>query len=287
MDAVEAVENELETLTVILDAVIGFIVAYGFQILGAIVVLLIGLKISGWAAKRLVALGERRGFDPTLTRFAGNIVRVVLIAIVVIITLNNFGITISPLVALVGASAFGVTLALQGPLSNYGAGVAIILTRPFVVGNTIQIQSAAGVVEEITLGATVLNGEDGEKITIPNKEVVGQIIVNSHAHRVVETKVFVRSDQDVEKAIAAVQGAISGFEQEEGAPGPQVGIHDFAYGGTVVGARFWVPSLKYFQMRYNINRAIFASLADADIKMLPAGNAAVLPAPLTADEPAS
>lgn len=278
------VQEEIQTLSILFDTIVEFVVTYGFQILGAVIVFLIGLKVSGWAAKKVVALGERREFDPTLTRFAGNIIRVLLIGIVVIITLNNFGIAISPLVALVGASAFGITLALQGPLSNYGAGIAIILTRPFVVGNTIQVQRMFGVVHEITLAATVLAGEDGEKITIPNKEIVGQIIVNSHAHRVVETKLFLRSDQDAEQAIAVVRDAIAGLPKEEGAPDPQVGIHDFAYGGTVVGARFWVPSLKYFQMRYSVNRAVFAALEKAGIRMLPAGSPAVAATSLSAEE---
>lgn len=77
-----------------------------------------------------------RKVDASLAGFLGMIAKVVMIAFVVIITLGNFGISISPLIALAGASAFGATVALQGPLSNYGAGLSIILGQPLVVGNT-------------------------------------------------------------------------------------------------------------------------------------------------------
>jgi len=272
----QQIDRQIETVSVLIDAAAEFIVAYGFQILGALVVLLIGIKIAGWAARKTVAFGERRRFDPTITKFAGNVVRVLVLAVVAIITLSNFGIAISPLVALAGAAAFGGTLAIQGPLSNYGAGISIILSRPFTVGNTIQVRGTHGVVQEISLAHTVLTGEDGERITIPNKEIVGQIIVNSYACRVVETRIAIGADQDVAAAIAAIRTAVAERPAEENAPPPQVGVHGFTYGGIVLGVRFWVPSLKYFGQRYAVNRAILEALDRAGIRMLPAAGSAVL-----------
>ncbi len=272
----EPVSLSLESVQVLMDTFVAFAVAYGFQILGALVVLVIGLKISSWLARRTVDFGARRGFDPTLTKFAGNVVRVILIAFVIIVTLGNFGITIAPFIALAGAVAFGGTLAIQGPLSNYGAGLVLILTRPFKVGSTIQVKGVYGVVQEINLAATVLKGEDGEKITIPNKEIVGQVIVDSHEYRVVETKIIVRNDQDIDGATKVVRDAIAEFAETEGAPPPQVGVHDFTYGGIVLGARFWVPSLRYFQIRYQANRKIYNALRGAGVALVEPGAAAVL-----------
>lgn len=274
-------EQEIQTLAILFDNLVEFVVAYGFQILGALIVFFIGLKAANWAGRKTVEFGTKRDFDPTLTKFASNVVRIFLIAVVAIITLSNFGITIAPLVALAGAAAFGGTLALQGPLSNYGAGIAIILTRPFAVGSTIQVQNTFGVVEEISLAATVLTGEDGEQITVPNKEIVGQIIVNSHQHRVVETRFFIAHDQDSDKAIEAFEKAIAKYPAGEGAPGPLVGVHDFAYGGIILGARFWVPSLKYYQSRYAVNREVLGALEAAGISLVLAANPVFLAAPLS------
>ncbi len=267
----EQIEQQLAFAESLVDTLLEFLVAYGFQILGAIVILIIGLKVSGWVAGRVVVMCEKRNFDPTLSRFGGNVVRIIMIGIVIIITLGNFGITIAPLIALAGAGAFGLTMALQGPLSNYGAGLAIILTRPFVVKNTIRVRGTYGVVEEIKLSHTELRGDDGELITVPNKEIVGQVLINSQENRIVEPRIFIAAGQDVERAIAAVRGAIEAFPRGEDIPAPQVGVHDFAYGGTVVGARFWVPSETYYQHRYEINQAILEALAKASIDLKASG----------------
>jgi small conductance mechanosensitive channel len=234
--------------------------------LGALVFLIVGLVVSGWCAKKVLRLCERKGMDITFSRFVANVLRVVLIVFVVIITLGNFGITIAPLIALAGASAFGATIALQGLLSNYAAGLAIIVTRPFVVGNTIAVQGVSGVVEEVKLAATILRGEDGERITIPNKEIVGRILVNSDANRIVESVIYVGVDTDTKRAADIVRGVI-GAHAAEVAP-PQVGIHDFDYGAMALGLRYWVPSRKYFQTRYAVNDAIKQALDDAGITLL-------------------
>lgn len=182
----------------------------------------------------------------------------------------------SPLVALAGAVAFGGTLAIQGPLSNFGAGLAIILTRPFRAGNTIEVQGIYGLIDEITLGYTRLTGEDGEMITVPNKEVVGQVIVNSHDSRAVETRIFIDRDQDPAAAVAALRAVLEEAAGGEGFPPRQVGIHDFTYGGVAIGARFWVESLKYFQRRYAVNEAIDAALQKAGIRVGAVSGVAVL-----------
>ena len=275
------IKEEMAYLTGLLDAGVEFLVSYGFQIIGALFVLFIGLKLSGWTAAKVRGLCTRRNLDPTLSKFAGQLVRILLLVVVILITLGNFGITIAPLIALAGAAAFGATIAIQGPLSNYGAGLSIILARPFVVGNTIRVRGTQGVVRDIALGATTLSGEDGEKITVPNKEIVGQIIVNSQQYRIVEPKIFLSAGQDVDAAIRAVRGAIGEFGTETEMPDPQVGLHDFAYGGVVIGVRFWVPSDNYFQQRFKINGAILKALEEADIELVTLGGAAVMAPSLT------
>ena len=173
---------------------------------------------------------------------------------------------------------------MQGPLSNYGAGLSIILGRPFVVGNTIALGKVSGVVEEVRLAATVLKGEDGERITVPNKEIVGKVIVNSETQRIVETKIVVDPDADVERAIAALKKAMGGFPDIGGGRDPQAGVHDFTYGGIVLGARFWMPSSRYYELRYEVNQALLGALRTAGVAILPARNIAVAVPPISEDE---
>lgn len=278
-------EKEIQTVTKLADDIMAFVVAYGFQILGALVFLAIGLIAAGWVGGQVARLAQARKIDVTLARFLGNGVKILLVVMLVIITLGNFGITIAPLIALAGASAFGATMALQGPLSNYGAGLSIILSRPFVVGNTITVQGTFGVVEEVKLAATILTGEDGERITIPNKDIVGQVIVNSDVSRILESKLFVKVE-DAGTVIGILRDVLRGFADVRQDPAPQVGVQDFAYGGVVIGLRAWVPSRKYFQVRYAVNGAALAALKTAGISLSPAGSLALITPSLSSDQEA-
>ncbi len=280
----ENLEQNLESLEKILDTLIEFAVAYGFQLLGALAFLLVGLKVASFAGGKVAALAERKNLDQTLARFVGSVVKLVIVVVLVIITLGNFGISIAPLIALAGASAFGATLAIQGPLSNYGAGLSIILSRPFIIGNTISVQGVSGVVDDIKLAATVLVGEDGERITIPNKEIVGQVIVNSEESRVVETRIPVDGDQDIAKALDILRDVLKASDKIAETPKPHIGIHDFTYGGVVIGLRYWAPSTHYFAVRYSVNDAARIALQAAGIRLLPA-NMPLDPKALSGDEP--
>ena len=281
----QQVEAQLATVGKVIDVLVEFAVAYGFQLLGALVVLVIGLKIAGWTGQRVARFSQSKDIDETLSKFIGGVVKLVIVGFVVIITLGNFGISIAPLIALAGASAFGATLAIQGPLSNYGAGLSIIMARPFVVGDTISVAETSGVVDNVTLAFTSLIGEDGERITVPNKEIVGQIIVNSEKRRVVETRIAIAEGSDADRAIAALRDALGGFPDIAEDPAPQVGVHDFTYGGVVLGLRFWAPSQRYFETRYRVNEAALAALAGAGISLIPAAATSLPAASLSADRP--
>ncbi len=281
----ETVGQQIETVSKYLDLLVEFGIEYGFQILGALVFLLIGLKVASWIGGRIARLLMAKDIDVTLSKFIGNIVKVVAIVFLVIITLGNFGVSIAPLIALAGASAFGATIAIQGPLSNYGAGVSIILSRPFVVGNTISLaKGASGVVEEITLAHTILMGEDGEKITVPNKEIVGRIVVNSDTRRVVQTKIAIEDDQDIGIAKSAASKALESIDALSSGPKAEVGVHDFAYGGVILGIRYWVPSSQYFAVRYRVNEGILRALDDAGVRRMHAAAISVASQSLSADD---
>lgn len=261
-------ENNLESVNRWVDFILEFAVKFGFQIFGALAFFALGFIVANWVGNRVAKIAFAKNIDLTLSQFIGSTVKLVLMILLIIITLGNFGISIAPLIALAGAISLGVTLALQGPISNFGAGVAIILTRPFVVGNVITVLGVNGVVDKITLGITFLTGEDGEHISIPNKEIVGQVIVNSHDTRILETSLCVPADTDMDKLIPAIENILQNMTDITQDPSPQVGIHDFTYGGLVIGLRAWVPGRRYFQIRYDINKQILAALQEMDMTLL-------------------
>lgn len=110
-------QEKVQAVTKFIDIIIEFGVKYGFQFLGALVFFIIGIKLAGWCATRIKGLLERKELDPMLVKFFGGVIKLLVVAIIIIITLGNFGISIAPLVALAGGAVFGATLAIQGPLS--------------------------------------------------------------------------------------------------------------------------------------------------------------------------
>lgn len=249
----------------IINKVADYVVGSFFQILGAVVVLAVGWWAAGKIGVYVTRFCEKKKMDVLLSRFIGSGARFAFIAFIVLTVLGILDISITPLVAVIGAGTLGLSLALQGPISNYGAGLIIILTRPFTIGDMLRVGEFSGVVEEVKLGFTRLLTEDGEIITIPNKHIVGEVQTNSKGNRVVESEVGVAYDADMDRAIQAVQAAILSVPEVVREPAPQVGIDRFGDSAVQIGYRYWVPSRNYFTTRFAVNRAVFASLKKAAV----------------------
>jgi len=183
------VEKELELAQEAVDVIVNFLVTYSFQLIGAVIILIAGFVLGGWVSRALLRVQQRRNVDATLRQLIAGTVRLIIIGLFVIIAVSKLGISITPFIAALGGLAVGIGFAIQGPVSNYGAGFVIILTRMFKVGDTISVQGCSGLVKEITLATTQLVAQDGEDIVIPNKHVVGEILRNSYASRLVEGRI--------------------------------------------------------------------------------------------------
>lgn len=261
--------QDLKSVTQLWDAAAAFLVTYSMQILASLLLLIVGWKVSNWIATRIEKFAIAKGIDVTLSKFMASGLRLVLIALLVIVTLGNFGITITPLIAMIGAAAFGITVAIKGPLANFGAGFAIILTRPFVIGNTVTIRGMTGVVEDIRLGATFLTSHDGERITIPNSKVVGEILVNTRQHELVQTKVAVDYGSDVDKITNLIREVLRGFPQVPQDLAPEIGVLEFGPTGLVVAYRYRVPSRQLYDTQFAVNNAVIGALRGAGIDFRP------------------
>jgi small conductance mechanosensitive channel len=260
-------EKEMTTLQKFIDTATEFLTQYSFQVVGAILVLVIGAWIGKWLQGIVLAVCQKKKLDITLSKFMASCAKIMVLAFAILIALGKFGITITPFIAMLGAGAFGVSMALQGPLSNYGAGLSIILGRPFVVGDTVTVTGQSGIVQEVTLASTILTDEDGVRITIPNKHIVGEIIHNSFANKIVENMVGISYSDDPSKAIEVILKTISGFKEVSQNPKPQVGLQEFGDSSINIGCRYWIPTTKYFQTLCAVNLAIHKALAAAKITM--------------------
>ncbi len=260
-------QDEIKTVQKLINIVIDFFVNYSFQVVGAILVLVIGVLVARAVSSFLLKLLEKKEFDVTLSKFTAATVKGIILGFAVIVAIGKFGITIAPFIAALAAMAFGASFAIQGPLANYGAGLVIILTRPFIVGNTIKVSDVSGIVDEVKLGATILKDEDGVKITIPNKHIVGEIIHNSEEKKIVEEMVGISYDSDPEKAIQIIKEALEAFQEISKEPPPQIGIQEFGDSSINIGLRYWVPTNKYFTTLYQVNLSVYKHLKAKNIEI--------------------
>ncbi len=257
--------EKVAALQTIINKVIEFLVAYSFRIVGAIIILILGIWIAKSISKIINSLLTKKKIDTTLSSFVANCVKLLVIVFAVIIALGKFGITIAPFIAAIGAGAFGLTYAIQGPLSNYGAGIAIIIGRPFKIGDAIKVRGVTGIVEDIKLGSTVLKDEDGVIITIPNKHIVGEILYNSDKFKIVEDSIGISYDSSPEKAIEIIKNVLYSNKKVTDHPAPQIGISEFGDSSINIEYRYWVPTMDYFSVKYNVNLEIFNKFKENNI----------------------
>lgn len=260
-------KEQISAVQKLIDTAVEFFVNYSFQVLGALIILAAGSVLARWLGDLLLKACEKKKIDITLAKFSAGVVRIAVLAFAIIIALGKFGITIAPFIAAISALAFGASFAIQGPLSNYGAGLSIIFARPFVVGDTITVAGVSGVVDEVKLAATFLINEDGIRIMIPNKHIVGEIVHNSRDNKIAEAVIGISYDSKPEQAIEKIKQVLEGFDEVAKDPKPQIGIQEFADSSVNIGYRYWVPTKKYFQISYAVNLAVYKAFEEAGVKI--------------------
>jgi small conductance mechanosensitive channel len=258
-------KDELDQMQKIYQFVVDYLTQYSFQILAALIIFVIGYVVAGKIARWVLTLCEKQSLDVTLSRFLANTSRMLIVVMISIISLGKLGISVTPFIAAIGAVSLGAGLALQGLLSNYAAGFNIILTRPFVVGDTIKVQGVVGIVKEVLLAQTVLIDEDNVEIMIPNKHIVGEILHNAREASVIELTVGIGYQHNPLEVCELLLQALTQDETLAHQQPPQIGIDHFGDSAIVLGVRLWMPTHQLFQSKYRANQCIYNTLQQANI----------------------
>ena len=259
--------DELQQAQALYDILIEFAVAYSFQIVGGLFILFVGWWLAGKIGNVVENLMIGRNIDITLSRFTGGACKILILALVIIIALGNIGISVTPLIAAIGAVGLGAGLAIQGMLANYAAGFTIIITRPFVLGDTIQVRGVSGVVDKVMLPYTILIDEDNVQIQIPNKLIVGEILHNSAEQMLIELEVGVAYHSDVNQVTALIETAMAKVGGVDRTTKTAVGGDIFGDSSINFGVRVWALTTRHYEVRYALNNAIFAALKNDSIEI--------------------
>jgi len=256
-DKIGSVASEqLSTARNLLTLIWEFIIRYSFQVLGGIIVLVLGWLAGNYIAALLQKFLEKKDVDVTVMKFMTATVKLSVIAFAVVVALGKFGIEIAPLIAGISVAGFGLSFALQGPLSNYASGATLIFTKPFKVGDIIEVADVMGEVTDLKLPRTEIKTVDGNMIVIPNKHIVGEIIHNYSTAKRLDLIFGVSYKADVDRAIAIVKETI----QSDGRAvpkEPKVGIKEFADSSVNIMARMWCRQDDYWNVMFDINKKVF------------------------------
>jgi len=248
-----------ETTQQIVDQVTAILAVYGLNVVGALVLLIIGFWIAGrGAAFTRRALGKVKNFDVTLIRFLSSLVRYTIIAVTIVAVLGRFGVETTSLLAVLGAAGLAIGLALQGTLSNVAAVVMLLIFRPFKIGDFVEVSGEVGTVQGITLFVTEMSTGDNVHIIIPNAQVWGSAVKNYsfHSTRRIDLVIGVGYDDDLNKARDAILSTITADARALKDPAPLVAVSELGDSSVNFVVRIWCVSGDYWALRFDLLKAL-------------------------------
>lgn len=194
----------MEDLSNIQETIMPFIITYGLDLVGAIIILFVGWIIANWLQKRIKKAGRKsEKLDETLTTIFAKTAKVVVMVVVIIAVLQQFGVQTASLLAVVGAAGLAIGLAWQGTLSDIAAGIMILIMRPFKIGDAVEVAGTSGVIDEIGLVLTKMHTFDNIAMYVPNSDIWGTKIMNyaKNDTRRVDMVFGFGYDDDMDKAM--------------------------------------------------------------------------------------
>ena len=247
-----------EMVTGLVETTGNLIIEYGLSVIGAIVVFIIGRMIAGWARGKLTNSLTKAGTDVSLIPFFASMLYYLILGVVLIAVLNLFGIETTSLIAVLGTAGLAVGLALQGTLSNFSAGVMLLIFRPIRVGDFVEVAGQAGTVKEIAIFNTIMHTGDNVRIVIPNGQVYGDIVKNSSYNdtRRIDLVMGIGYGDDIGKAIEIIERVVTAEDRVLKDPAPTIAVSELADSSVNLVVRPWCNAGDYWPTRWDLTRAL-------------------------------
>ena len=240
------------------DQLLIFITTYGIQIIGAILILVLGRIAAGIGRKIVKRLLEKAKTEPAIVSFVGSLTYILILVFAVLATLAKFGIQTASFVAIIGAAGLAIGFALQGSLSNFAAGILILVLRPFRVDDYILGAGESGTVKKIQLFTTELATPDNIKVMVPNSKLFGDVIKNVTAYdtRRVDLVIGIGYSSDIQKAYDVMMDIITKDSRILSDPPPQIAVSELADSSVNFVVRPWVKKEDYWPVKFDLTRNI-------------------------------
>jgi len=257
--------DQLETVDQVKRTVIDLAVKFGPKVLVAIIILAIGVYVGRLVGRATDRMLKRLQIEAPVRYLLVRVVKALVFGLFLIMALQNLGVELLPLIAGLGVAGAGIALAMQGVLGNVVAGLTIIFTRPFRVGEYISIVGVEGRVEAIQLFSTTLSHTDMSRVVIPNRKIVGEILHNYGTIRQVQITVGVAYDTELSQALAVVDEVLRANPRVLKEPAPVIQVAMLSDSSVNIAVRPWTAVVDYVAVTGEINRAILESFRGRDI----------------------
>ncbi|RVU37804.1 mechanosensitive ion channel [Hwanghaeella grinnelliae] len=247
-----------EQITETINHVMELATAYGLQVVGAIIILILGWIAAGWARNAAdKGLSKVRGMDETLRYFLSTLVRYLVLAVTIVMVLERFGVQTASLIAVLGAAGLAIGLALQGTLSNLAAGVMLLFFRPFKIGDFVDAAGISGTVKLISLFTTEMATPDNVKIIVPNKQLWDTSIKNfsANATRRVDFLLGIGYGDDIDKAFKVIKEIIENDERCHKEPESQIVVGNLGDSSVDIIVRVWCKADDYWGLKFDLTKA--------------------------------
>lgn len=271
--------EQLRSLDHVKASAIDMALKFGPKLLVAITIMAAGYMVARWVGRMVDRLLHRFKLEPPVRSLLVRVAQLVVLILFAIMALQNLGVELLPLIAGLGVAGAGVALAMQGILGNVAAGLTIIFTQPFHVGDYLSIGHEEGEVLDITLFSTTLGHTDRSKVIIPNRKIVGEIMHNYGRVRQLNLAVSVSYGTDLNVAFRLIEDILRANVRVLVDPAPIFGVRQLADFSVAISVNPWVNVPDYVAASAEINRAILETFRENGIEIpFPQQEVRMLPA---------
>jgi len=258
-------DEPLQVLEHAQKTAIDLAIQFGPKLVVALLILVVGYYVGRWIGRLTDSMLVKLHLDETLRLLLVRIVRIMVLGLFLIMALQNLGVELLPLIAGLGVAGAGIALAMQGVLGNLAAGLTIIFTRPFKVGEYISIVDEEGTVEEIKLFNTVLSHPDRSRVVIPNRKIVGEILHNFGTLRQLDVVVGVAYDTDIKAALAAIHDLLAAHPKILQEPEPMIRVLALSDSSVNIAIRPWTAVDDFYDTSSEITQAVLETFRERGI----------------------
>lgn len=257
-EIVSQIDENLPWLAEAKDYLAEHAVELGLRVAAALAIFLIGrIVVSillGFASRAM----KRSHADAILISFANNVLKAVLLIVLVMASLQTLGVQLTSLTAILAAAGFAIGMALQGSLSNFAAGIMLVVVKPFTVGDFVEVGGSSGTVKEIRLFSSILETFDGLRLTIPNEQITSNVIKNysNEPNRLIPLVIGCSYEDDIRSVKNLLQEIVNSHEKVMQEPAPLVAVDELGASSVNFVVRPWVKNEDFWSTKRELTEQI-------------------------------